>query len=234
MRIHLFFVALAAAIAFPAAVSAMSPKEKAVARHIAANLESSQLQGFRIGVKYEDGTAWLSGTVANMDQLRKAVEITKATNGVSRIVNKLQITTPDSISSQTPPEVRLADTTSVPAARSMPRPAARSSQAVCPTGVQTAGHGRFARQRTGIPVPAGHMPTGSVRPVSHDHAVMPGYAWPSYAAAPNYAALTYPRQYSPAAWPYIGPFYPYPQVPLGWRKVTLEWDDGWWMLDFNE
>ena len=27
--------------------------------------------------------------------------------------------------------------------------------------------------------------------------------------------------------------YPYPQVPLGWRKVTLEWDDGWWPLDFK-
>lgn len=26
----------------------------------------------------------------------------------------------------------------------------------------------------------------------------------------------------------------YPQVPLGWRKVTLEWDDGWWMLDFSD
>jgi hypothetical protein len=45
--------------------------------------------------------------------------------------------------------------------------------------------------------------------------------------------VTYPKQYSPTAWPYIGPFYPYPQVPLGWRKVTLEWDDGWWMLDFK-
>ena len=33
---------------------------------------------------------------------------------------------------------------------------------------------------------------------------------------------------------YIGPFYPYPQVPLGWRKVTLEWDDGWWFLDFKD
>jgi hypothetical protein len=63
---------------------------------------------------------------------------------------------------------------------------------------------------------------------------MPGYAWPTYAAYPNYAAVTYPKQYSPTAWPYIGPFYPYPQVPLGWRKVTLEWDDGWWMLDFKD
>ena len=63
---------------------------------------------------------------------------------------------------------------------------------------------------------------------------LPGYAWPGYAASPNYAALTYPKQYSPAAWPYIGPFYPYPQVPLGWRKVQLEWDDGWWFLDFKD
>lgn len=63
---------------------------------------------------------------------------------------------------------------------------------------------------------------------------LPGYAWPGYAAHPNYGAVSYPKQYSPSAWPYIGPFYPYPQVPLGWRKVTLEWDDGWWMLDFHD
>ncbi len=63
---------------------------------------------------------------------------------------------------------------------------------------------------------------------------LPGYAWPGYAASPNYSAVNYPKQYSPSAWPYIGPFYPYPQVPLGWRKVTLEWDDGWWQLDFND
>lgn len=76
--------------------------------------------------------------------------------------------------------------------------------------------------------------TGAVTPARYDHANMPNYAWPSYASHPNYAAVTYPKQYSPTAWPYIGPFYPYPQVPLGWRKVTLQWDDGWWMLDFHE
>lgn len=87
----------------------------------------------------------------------------------------------------------------------------------------------------GQPIPA-YNPAmgGGVAPARYDHPRMPGYAWPSYAAYPNYAAVTYPRQYSPTAWPYIGPFYPYPQVPLGWRKVTLEWDDGWWMLDFKQ
>ncbi len=69
--------------------------------------------------------------------------------------------------------------------------------------------------------------------ISSGQPQMPGHAWPSYASYPNYGAVTYPKQYSPKAWPYIGPFYPYPQVPLGWRKVALEWDDGWWMLDFS-
>lgn len=96
---------------------------------------------------------------------------------------------------------------------------------------QGAAGGEFS----GGPVPM-HMPGSGagIAPARYDHPNMPGYAWPSYASHPNYAAVTYPRQYSPTAWPYIGPFYPYPQVPLGWRKVTLEWDDGWWMLDFKD
>ena len=90
------------------------------------------------------------------------------------------------------------------------------------------------RPMMGGPQPA-YVPGtgGGVAPAGYDQPQMPAYAWPTYAPYPNYAALTYPKQYSPTAWPYIGPFYPYPQVPLGWRKVTLEWDDGWWFLDFK-
>jgi len=92
----------------------------------------------------------------------------------------------------------------------------------------------------GVPMAGGPMPMGTTGvgmppvPMRGDGPNMPNYAWPSYAAYPNYAALQYPTQYSPTAWPYIGPFYPYPQVPLGWRRVSLEWDDGWWFLDFDE
>lgn len=87
----------------------------------------------------------------------------------------------------------------------------------------------------GGPSPA-YVPgnAGGIAPVRYDQPHLPNHAWPSYASYPNYAAVTYPRQYSATAWPFIGPFYPYPQVPLGWRKVTLEWDDGWWMLDFKD
>ena len=100
---------------------------------------------------------------------------------------------------------------------------------------RTVGYTTGAEGTSGGPTPL-YMPGSGVgiAPARYDHPSMPGYAWPSYAAYPNYGAVTYPKQYSASAWPYIGPFYPYPQVPLGWRKVTLEWDDGWWMLDFKD
>lgn len=63
---------------------------------------------------------------------------------------------------------------------------------------------------------------------------LPSYAWPSYAAHPNYAQVTYPKYYRAKAWPNIGPFYPYPHPPLGWRKVTMEWHDGKWWMDFDD
>ncbi len=83
------------------------------------------------------------------------------------------------------------------------------------------------------PVPMSAGPSYGAGVPRYDSPYMPGYAWPSYAAYPNYSAVTYPKQYSASAWPYIGPFYPYPQVPLGWRRVSLEWDDGLWYLDFT-
>lgn len=135
--------------------------------------------------------------------------------------------------------------TTAPAAQ--PMPASRPMSAGVPTPVYAGSTNgvplAYAPARavnyqadvvSGQPMPM-HMPGSGVgmAPARYDHPSMPGYAWPSYAAHPNYAAVTYPKQYSPSAWPYIGPFYPYPQVPLGWRKVQLEWDDGWWFLDFR-
>ncbi|MCL2744555.1 MAG: BON domain-containing protein [Planctomycetaceae bacterium] len=81
--------------------------------------------------------------------------------------------------------------------------------------------------------PEAYGPQGPM-PGQYNCPNLPAYAWPSYAAYPNYAEVCYPRQYSPKAWPYIGPFYPYPQAPLGWRKVSMEWHDGWWWLDFDD
>ena len=115
-----------------------------------------------------------------------------------------------------------------------PRPFAPAMVANMQTGPGCYAGGPAAGGSMGGPVPmqAGGVAYGMGAP-RYDQPYMPSYAWPSYAAYPNYAAVTYPKQYSPSAWPYIGPFYPYPQVPLGWRKVALEWDDGLWYLDFT-
>ena len=50
---------------------------------------------------------------------------------------------------------------------------------------------------------------------------LPPYAWPTYAPYNNYSRVAYPTLYPYEAWPFIGPFYPFPRVPLGWRSVPL-------------
>ena len=62
---------------------------------------------------------------------------------------------------------------------------------------------------------------------------LPPYAWPTYAPHNNASRIGYPQAYPYNAFPFIGPYYPFPKVPLGWRKVTLEWDDGHWYLGRN-
>jgi len=101
------------------------------------------------------------------------------------------------------------------------------------------------QQQQPLPIQAMHHPAHAHHAHAHhgQHRPFPGqfnqpnlpqHAWPSYAHYPNFAQVSYPRVYSPRAWPYIGPFYPYPQVPLGWRRVTLEFSNGSWWLDFDD
>ena len=66
---------------------------------------------------------------------------------------------------------------------------------------------------------------GTVDPTTRGPATLP---------SPNFSAVGYPTVYPWQAWPNIGPPYPYPEVPLDWRAVTLRWDDGIWWLDFKK
>lgn len=227
-----------------------------VADQIAQNLRhSGNLSDYHIAVKFQDGMATVKGRVASQEQMNTVLKLVYKTPGVSRVVNGMSIGRPESsataeknaaspsvqrvASSYTPspvqaasamepskfPQQRMANNSARPISGRVPMPVSMTQFAPCPNGGGVQG---------------GPMPMysaaaqGGAAPVRYDQPSMPNYAWPSYAAYPNYAALTYPRQYSPTVWPYIGPFYPYPQVPLGWRKVTLEWKDGWWFLDFKD
>lgn len=235
----------AAALMWPGLAEAAEPSAKEMAQRVADTLrESGELSNYRVGVKYQDGVAWLLGSVTSKEQANTASRLTGKIAGINRVINKLEVTGGQSdddimlsmLEQKAPKELAPAPATrpaepaqqieqvSRLAPRGMPRPI-RQAGLHQPRPVQAAGYG-------GMPSPQGYS-TGGAAGVSYDAANMPNYAWPSYAAHPNYSALSYPKQYSPSAWPYIGPFYPYPQVPLGWRKVTLEWDDGWWFLDFS-
>jgi hypothetical protein len=227
--------------------AAEAPDDRAAAQQIAQDLkDSGQLRDYRVGVKFQKGVAWLMGSVTTQEQKQTAERLALESPGVDRVINRLEVTggaSDDSIQQaggvsdgeyeMPAPATRQAamPMPARPAGGNMPMPFAR----IGPNGVQQA---NFPGPGMGGPgmggPPAGYAPTGMAQPVAYDNAQMPGHAWPSYASYPNYAAVTYPQQYSPSAWPYIGPFYPYPQVPLGWRKVTLEWDDGWWFLDFKD
>jgi hypothetical protein len=57
---------------------------------------------------------------------------------------------------------------------------------------------------------------------------------PAQAYSPYYSGYTGQQPHTRAQSPSVGPFYPYPQVPLGWRGTAQQWDDGWWFLDFTE
>jgi hypothetical protein len=264
-------------LAFMAAASAATVQadDRAVAEKIAERLrKSGQLSGYRIGVKFNDGTAWLRGQVADEAQMDQALDIASRTPHVKRVINKLEVggaaaapQVPAEESSAVMPAsatepqgpVLNASPNVIPRTPQQPQRMAYRGQPGYPRGVpmamRPAGPGGpggpggpmqvAAMMQPGCCPPGGEGGGGPVpayepgvgggpAPMAYDQPSMPGYAWPSYASYPNYAGVTYPRQYSPTAWPYIGPFYPYPQVPLGWRKVTLEWDDGWWMLDFKD
>ncbi|MBN1394473.1 MAG: BON domain-containing protein [Pirellulales bacterium] len=258
-----------------------------IAEDIANRLQGSgQMSDFKIGVKYQDGTAWLRGRVSSQAQMETALRLVFQTREVERVVNQLAITSSegrrsvDAASRGGNPlrsgqswggnlAKRLLSAAEQKFEPAQPRPiggedparanlvpTSYSPSAAEPTSAQVPGQlprqvaaprpiALMATRQADMAGPAGYggqprpMYTAAasragVAPARYDQPSMPNYAWPSYAAYPNYAAVTYPKQYSPTAWPYIGPFYPYPQVPLGWRKVTLEWDDGWWFLDFSD
>ncbi len=260
MRLSRIAVAIVAlAVTLPGVAVA---GDREMAQRIANELkDSGALVDYNIGVKYQDGTAWLSGRVRTDEQLVAAIEIIEEMSEVDHVINDIEVVAakPAAPKKTASKKSKAAITRQTSAEEDLPlalEPKASSARkrAGKTTSYQTddapvaAAPGSFqpsdAREvpdayygggSTGAPLPASMPgPGGGVAPVTYDQPNMPNYAWPSYAAHPNYAAVTYPKQYSPSAWPYIGPFYPYPQVPLGWRKVTLEWDDGWWFLDFDD
>ena len=229
------------AVLTPALALGGEREDKATAEQIATYLrDSGKMQKYSVGVKYRNGTVWLSGKVSSDQQMKTALAVISDIEGIEQIVNNMTVASGSSgvkqasaINSQT--SARRTSAISRDMSIEVPNagaPSTASGEEATPVGYHKLAARHAARH--GHPLPMYNAGPAQGAPAAYDQPHMPNYAWPSYAASPNYAAVTYPKQYSASAFPFIGPFHPYPQVPLGWRKVSLEWDDGWWFLDFQD
>jgi len=197
--------------------------------------QAGVLRGFELDVSTVGGDCWLRGMVANQEQKDLVLDQVRRVRGVSRVIDDIAVAHNGVRQASSGELMPTPVPVPVPVAQGSSMPVMNGSNGMGPRAFAPSGLAGYV----GGGAPAGHpvaMQGGQTYGAGaprYDQPNLPSYAWPSYAAYPNYAAVTYPKQYSPSAWPYIGPFYPYPQVPLGWRKVALEWDDGLWYLDFT-
>ncbi len=217
-----------------------------IAENIAGALSSAGLSKYNMEVRFRNGTATLNGEVASPDQKRQASDVVADVSGVRMVENNLMVSGGRGL----PPQQQVAyrpQALGYPARGMYPQQQGAYPPQLRPAAYQPAGPGappqglppgmpsqRMGMPPAGMPIPQGMGHPGAGAPhTQYNQPNLPKSAWPGYAAYPNYAAVSYPKQHSASAWPYIGPFYPYPQVPLGWRQVQLEWDDGNWNLNFR-
>jgi hypothetical protein len=160
----------------------------------------------------------VTGTVADQAQRDEALRIIQGVPGVERVLDRLRVVsatpglTPVDAPQDGPPSA-------TPPGR-LPEPL--PSGTTQPPAPSPAGSGTAPAE----PVPLFRAPIPSTYGLNPPK--MPPYAWPTYAPYNNYSRVAYPTAYPYNAWPFIGPLYPFPKVPLGWRSVRLEWDDGYW------
>ena len=237
----------------------VSPADAAITDTVLSTLGKDKavgfLRNFDLDLSTVNGEVWVRGYVANAQQKQHVLQTVQNVPGVTRVIDDIEVSGRNAVQ----PASNNQPIPAPPQAASMPTMGPVVSggpQAFAPSmvanfqsdtpipGIPVAapqvgmGGGIGGGMGGGMgggqsPMPMNMGPSHGAGVPRYDQPQMPGYAWPSYAAYPNYAAVTYPKQYSASAWPYIGPFYPYPQVPLGWRRVALEWDDGLWYLDFT-
>jgi osmotically-inducible protein OsmY len=215
-----------------------------IGQQLGALKDTGKLENFNVQISVSGGTVWVKGFAADEAQQASILGIAQNIGGVDKVVNDMIIRRPAAFQIASVTQIPVpapAPAFGVATAPVAPQPAPVALQPApvalqpAPVAPQPALVAHAAAMRAPVasaPVQMIATPSG-IAQARYEQPNLPAYAWPSYAAAPNYGQVNYPKQYSASAWPYIGPFYPYPQVPLGWRKVSLEWTDGWWFLDFE-
>jgi hypothetical protein len=195
-------------VALPAASAADNQK---MADTIAEQLrQSGQLRRYSIDIAFRDGAVELSGVVVDQSQREETLRLVQGVPGVVRVVDHLSVA--DLIQ-----RVQVSE----PPAK-LPEPSAKLPEPI----PQRRGGDGFVSGPVGEPAPIYQAPPPGYADLNPPK--MPPYAWPTYAPYNNFSRVAAPEAYPYNAFPFIGPQYPFPKVPLGWRSVKLEWDDGYW------
>jgi hypothetical protein len=218
--------------------AAHAPKNASVNQQVAAQVAAaiaSQVpdRGYTVNVEFRGGTATLRGNVSSPAQLHGILQAARSQPQVRKVVNELQVATEGvrTVAFQTEAEA-------VPAAEMRMATQSAQGQVLTPASPE-------------FTFPQGAAP-------QYDAPFLPPFAWPAKAPYPNISAVQYPKHYTSTQWPHIGPFHPYPEPPLDWRKVRattlsglkpingvqdpppewhcfkLRWEDGHWYLSFKE
>jgi len=167
---------------------------------VASRLRGTNLVGAEVSIVAQEGTVHLSGVVRDAAQKDRLIAYAKGVTGVINVQESLTVGANAIVPVQG---------TSPILAPVGPTPLAPFQSPIVEPGA------------VGIP---GQISSDLQAPP------LPPYAWPTYAPYNNASRIGYPEAYPYNAFPFIGPYYPFPKVPLGWRKVTLEWEDGHWYL----
>ncbi len=192
---------------------ALNLTNQQIAETIAARLrQSGMLQHYDIDVRYRDGSAELSGSVADAGQRDRVLRLVRDVAGVRQVVDRL------SVAGAIVPVQAAAVPEALPPVSALDAP----PPAAAPAAPPAAGANAAPPEATPI------FQAPGVAPNTANPPRMPPYAWPTYAPYNNYSRVATPLAYPYNSFPFIGPVYPFPKVPLGWRSVKLEWDDGYW------
>lgn len=187
-----------------------------MAQTIARTLkESGQLSQYNVQVRANNGMVDLFGDVADENQRAIVITIARSTSGVAMVRDYLQVrpvksnVLPAQVIQPLPTPLPFP----TPFGKDGPKPPERID-------------GQLPEPMPIFQMPMGPNPTMQPPP-------LPPYAWPTFAPYNNYSRVAYPQAYPYEQWPFIGPMYPFPRVPLGWRSVSLTWEDGHWWFHRN-
>ena len=196
----------------PSVSSPSANPNQALADAIAARLRATSVAvGADIAIVAQDGSVTLTGMVKDSNQKTRIVREVRGVTGVFVVRDGLRILGSGNVVQVQDPGIATAPVAPLPLA---------------PQGAPSYNGPGPVVEPAPLGVP-GQMSPDMGAPN------LPPYAWPTYAPYNNLSRVAYPSSYPYNAFPFIGPYYPFPKVPLGWRKVTLEWEDGYWYMGRN-